>query len=125
MHFGCFWHKADIRRSAANGRFWGKSGHGAGPPPLRKGRSRETVRVLGGRACGVERAASLAPHFPRYALNRAGSDPAFSGNFENALTSPQMTQDSLFNGGSDLRPPQLLTLFYGPLKPGMDSLADH
>ena len=41
-------------------------------------------------------------------MNRAGSDPAFSGNFENALTSPQMTQDSLFDSGGDLRPPQPL-----------------
>ena len=36
-----------------------------------------------------------------------------------------MTLDSLFEGWSNLWAPKLLTLLHGPLKPGVDSLADH
>jgi hypothetical protein len=36
-----------------------------------------------------------------------------------------MTQDSFFDGRGNPRPPKLFALLYGPLKPGMDSLADH
>jgi hypothetical protein len=38
---------------------------------------------------------------------------------------PQLSLDSLVNGWADFGPPKLLASFYGPLKPGADSLADH
>jgi hypothetical protein len=72
----------------------------------------------GGR--GVERA-----KFPRNTLHSAGADANLAGNFEDALPRPQLILDSFFQGLGDLRPPELLTQFDGPLKAGIDSLPDH
>src|SRR6516165_10790974 len=73
----------------------------------------------GGR--GVERAF----HFLPDALDGAGANANLAGNFEDALPGPQLTLDSFFQGCADLWPPKLLALLHGPLKAGMDSLADH
>jgi hypothetical protein len=79
------------------------------------------IIVLRGRACAVERAAHLS-HLTPDTLNRTAANTALGGNLQNALAGPQLSQDSLFDGGVDLGSAELLTLLYGPLKPGMDSM---
>src|SRR5215468_6402867 len=73
----------------------------------------------GGR--GVERAGHLVLN----PLDVAGADANLAGNFEDTLPGPQLSLDSFFQGLGDLRPPELLTQFYGPLKASVDSLPDH
>jgi hypothetical protein len=80
--------------------------------------------VLSGGACAVERASHLS-RLARNALYRAGANATFPSNRQHALTGPQLSLDSLFNGGADLGPSDLLASFYCPFKPSADSLPDH
>src|SRR5262245_54922723 len=81
------------------------------------------IIASGGGAYAVERA--LAPQFPGNALHRAAANPTFLGYFENALAGPQVILDSLFDGGINPRPAELLALLHRSLEPGVDPLADH
>ena len=67
----------------------------------------------------LRRRKGARPHLPRNALHCAGANTTFASHLENALAGPQMTLDSLFEGWSNLRAPELLTLLHGPLKPGV------
>ena len=58
-------------------------------------------------------------------LNGAGANAARHGGLQDARAFAQMTQDSPLCRGVDLGPAELFALLYGPLKPGIDSLADH
>jgi hypothetical protein len=64
-------------------------------------------------------------HLARNTLHRASADTTLFGDRKHALLGSQLSLDSLFNGGAYFGPSELLARFYGPLKSGADSLADH
>jgi hypothetical protein len=58
------------------------------------------------------------------ALHRTAANATFGSNLQDALADPQLALDSLFQRRVNPGPTDLLARLYGPLKPGIDSLAD-
>src|SRR5262249_7417440 len=63
-------------------------------------------------------------HFPRNALDGAVADAALARDLAHALAEAQLSLDTLFDGGIDLRPTELLPLCDRALKANVDALTD-
>ena len=112
-----------VRPSPSRVRYYPYTSPGADPVACRGFSWALSVGAIVSRGDGVGRA--LTFHFLGDTLDGARPNLGFSGDLENALSGLQMPLDTLLNSRIDLRPSELLALLYGPLKLGVDSLADH
>src|SRR5215469_11225743 len=85
------------------------------------GRWRFTCAPSASRDCADERAIHLLPN----ALHCASADAALTRDLAHALAEAQLSLDTLFDGGIDFRPTELLPLCDRALKAGVDALTDH
>ena len=67
----------------------------------------------------------ILAHLALDTLHGATANATLGSNLQNALSDPQLALDSPFQSLVNPGPAELLARFYGPLKPGVDSLADH